>query len=300
MTDATNQDDLVQFVDDVVDGVDDDQTNDQVDDQGDGDEGDADDADQSTDDDLEDFEEDGKTYKVPKDLKGHLLRNQDYTRKTQALAEQRKALEAEIAKVQSDNEEIADAKISLRQVQSRQKALEDLTEADWSQIRAMDAQDGGNRYDKLQREFLTLPREADRIKQTLDQKVSEASRKQQEISAKQVEEGQAILARDIPGWGPELGAKLVKFVKDEFGVDESNPKHSAAFMDPALVKMAHAAFKAKESQRKTATAQKAQNATQNPPPKTAKSAAPVTGLSDNLSAAEWAKRRNEEVAKRRA
>lgn len=295
MTDATNQDSLVEFIDDdVVDGVDDDQNTDQVDDQDDDSEGEDAGGDDQSEDEFEDFEEDGKTYKVPKDLKGHLLRNQDYTRKTQALAEQRKALEAEITKVQADNEEIDSAKISLRQVTQRQKDLEALTGDDWDQLKAMNPQ----AYDRLQREFLTLPREADKLKQALDQKVSEANRKQQEITAKQVEEGQAILARDIPGWGPDLGAKLVNFVKAEFGIDESNPKHSAAFMDPALVKMAHAAFKAKETQRKAATTQKAQNVTRNPPPTTARRAAPATGLSDNLTAEQWAAKRNEQVAKR--
>lgn len=37
----------------------------------------------------------GASYNVPKELEGHLLREADYTKKTQALAEQRKQLEAE-------------------------------------------------------------------------------------------------------------------------------------------------------------------------------------------------------------
>lgn len=43
---------------------------------------------------LEDFEVDGKQYKIPSDLKPYILRQQDYTRKTQEVAELRKATEA--------------------------------------------------------------------------------------------------------------------------------------------------------------------------------------------------------------
>lgn len=284
---------------DEVDGVDDDQNTDLNTDQSDEetDQDDPDGGDEGVEDELEDFEEDGKTYKVPKDLKGHLLRNQDYTRKTQALAAERKALEAEVAKVREDDEAMTEARLSLRQVQSRMSALEALTGADWDAIRSMDARDGTDRYGALQREFLTLPREAEKHKTTLDEKANEASRKQQEITARQVEEGQAILQRDIPGWGPELGAKLVSFVKDEYGIDEK--RHGAAFLDPALVKMAHAAYKAKESQRKAATTKKIEQVTKNAPPKTAKSAAPQSGLRDDLPTDEWARRRNEQLAKRR-
>jgi hypothetical protein len=42
---------------------------------------------------LADLEWDGKTYQVPKTLKDGFLRNEDYTRKTQELAEQRKSVE---------------------------------------------------------------------------------------------------------------------------------------------------------------------------------------------------------------
>lgn len=45
--------------------------------------------------DLIDTEYEGKTYKVPKEIKDALLRQSDYTKKTMEVAEQRKAIEAE-------------------------------------------------------------------------------------------------------------------------------------------------------------------------------------------------------------
>lgn len=293
MTDVTTPDDGFEpDIEEVADDQVDDQVNDQADDAEDGEEG-------SQDDELEDFEEDGKTYKVHKDLKGHLLRNADYTRKTQEIADQRKALESERVKVRETNEAIEDTSFQLKAVQSRTKDLQQLTEADWSMIRQLDARDGTDNYGKLTREYQALPiKEAD-LKRTLDDKRGEVAKAQQEITAKRVSEGQAVLQRDIPGWGPELGAKLVDFVKSEYGVTEES--HSDAFMDPAIVKLAYAAFKAKESDRKTTTQKRAADIQKlQPVPQARGSSVPKTGLHDNLSTAEWIKRDRELQARKNA
>ena len=42
---------------------------------------------------LEEVEHEGKKYQIPKPLKGALLMQADYTRKTQEVAEQRRAVE---------------------------------------------------------------------------------------------------------------------------------------------------------------------------------------------------------------
>lgn len=291
MTETTTQDEVFDVFDDTEaqsEVVED--TNDQAEteDQEDTEEG-------SQDDEYDEYEEDGKTYKVPKDLKGHLLRNKDYTQKTQELAEQRRAFEAERVKARENDEAIEEARFAHRSVQSRLSDLQALSPEDWDQIRILDQRNGTSNYDRLQREFLTLPRQAEEAKRALDQKVSEARDAQQQQLAQQVAQGQAILARDIPGWGPELGAKLVDFVKSEYGVTEE--KHGQAFMDPALVKLAYAAFKAKEAQQKAKTQQRADQVNKTKPPVTVKGgASPKAGLHDGLSAKEWADRRNRQLA----
>ena len=293
MTEATNQDDVFDVFEDAP-GVDDDQSEDINDQSENGDDQEGDDE-GSQEDELDEYEEDGKTYKIPKDLKGHLLRNKDYTQKTQELAEQRRAFEAERVKAQEDAKEVEEAKFSYRGVQNRLADLQALTPDDWDQVRILDQRNGTNNYDKLQREFLTLPRQADELKRTLDQKISEARDAQQQTVAQQVAQGQAILARDIPGWGPELGAKLVEFVKSEYGVTEE--KHGQAFMDPALVKLAHAAYKAKEASRKTQTQQRADQAKKAVPANVVKGGStPKAGAHDKLSTEEFARRRNQELA----
>ena len=301
MTDVTNQGDDQQddFVTDDADGVSDDQVNDQAETDESEDDAEGDETEEgeegSQDDEFEDYEEDGKTYKVPKDLKGHLLRNSDYTRKTQELAEQRRAFEAEREQVKATDEAIEEARFAQKQVSQRLADIQALSEQDWQQIRVMDAQNGTNNYDKLQREFMNLPRQADEAKRILDQKVKEATEAQQQAAAQRIQEGHEILVRDIPGWGPDLGAKLTGFVASEFGITPD--RHGKAFEDPALVKLAYAAFKAKEAQRKNQTKERAEKSTQNQPAKVVKAgSSPKPGLHSGLSAKQWADRRNQELA----
>ncbi len=296
MTDTTNPETEVA----------EDQTNDQASDQADAestwtedtsDEVEGGEGSQDDEEEYEEVERGDKKYRVPKALKPELMMDADYRKKTQELAEKRKAYESEITSFKGAVKEIDDTKFELVGIQKRQADLEALSAQDWATIRQIDARDGTNRYDDLMREFQMLPRKADELKTKLDSKEKEAVSKQQEVLAKRVDEGQAILARDIPGWGPELGAKLVSFVKAEFGIDEQ--RHGEAFLDPALVKMAHAAFKAKESERKAA-AQKRAETTPTPVPQSRGGAAPATGLSDKLSTAEWMKRDREAQERKKA
>ena len=81
---------------------------------------------------LDETEYEGKTYKVPKEIKDALLRQSDYTRKTQELAEIRKAAEFErqsIAAAKEADEAADELKSDLRTVD---KALKSFENVDWS------------------------------------------------------------------------------------------------------------------------------------------------------------------------
>lgn len=247
--------------------------------------------------DYEEIERGDKRYKVHKDLKADLLRQDDYTRKTQAHSQEVARFEERVKAFETASEDSLKASVEVKAIKDRLDAINALTEDDWSTLRRLDHQNGTDETMRLMRELQHLPQKLSEAENTSKAMREAVLKEQSEIQTKQLEQGQAILARDIPGWGPELGNKLTEFAMREYGVTPE--KDSAAFMSPAIVKMAHDLFRLKESQRKTTQATKAREATKNPPPKVAKSAAPVTGLSDDLSAEEWARRRNEQVAKRR-
>lgn len=90
MTDSTNPDAFSDqdLPENDVDGVADDQVNDQADY-----ESNEDNEEGSQEDDLEEVEHSGKKYRIPKELKPALMLQADYTRKTQEAAEARRAFD---------------------------------------------------------------------------------------------------------------------------------------------------------------------------------------------------------------
>lgn len=277
----------------------DDQEADQVNDQADDDADDSDDEgsqDEAAEDDTEEVEHGGAKYRIPKALKPALMMQADYTRKTQETAATARALDEERASWSRLSDEAIEARSEAKAVGKRLADIQALTDSDWDQVKALDRQDGGSRYDKLMRELNTLPVRLAEHEGASKAKEAEALAKRSESQTKLVEQGQAILARDIPGWGPDLGAKLVDFVKAEYGIDEQ--RHGAAFMDPALVKMAHAAYQAKAALRKTNAQDRAATAAK-PVPQVKGGAAPKPGLHDNLSTDEWMRREREQQARKR-
>ena len=274
----------------------DDQTETDVNDQAADDEGDENPDESDSQDDEDEFEEierGDKKYRIPKALKDDLLRQDDYTRKTQALAEQRRELDAERVKITETVKELDDTAFQLKAIERRESDLTALTPQDWNTIRDIDLKNGTNRYDELMREFQLLPKQKDELKKTLDAKTQEALQAKQELTAKQMEEGHAVLTRDIPGWGPELGAKLTQFVAKEYGITAE--KHGAAFMDPAIIKLAHAAYKAKADTRKATTAAVAAQANTIKPVPTARGGGAPSRDPSKMSAKEYADYRDKQV-----
>ena len=70
---------------------------------------------------LEEIEHDGKKHKVPKELKDSFLRQQDYTRKTQEVAEARKTVETSWREAQQTTQQLVQAQNAL--VQFAQAAI---------------------------------------------------------------------------------------------------------------------------------------------------------------------------------
>lgn len=297
MTDATNQDDVIDvFEDQSAPGVETDQIeNDGVDDQAEA-EGEEDPEGEGSpsdgeDDEYEEVERGDKRYKVHKDLKADLLRQEDYSRKTQIHAEEVRRFEQKVQAFDVASEESLNAAIEVRAIRGRMEAIQALSEQEWNWIRANQP----DQYDKIVRDMTTLPHKLAEAEENSKAKKDEVLKAQSEIQTKRIEQGQAILARDIPGWGPELGNKLVEFAAKEFGANAD--EDSDAFMNPKVVKMVHALYQARQSQQKAQTAKRAEQAQKTVPANTVKGgAAPKAGLHDKLSSEEWAARRNRELA----
>ncbi|HEY1605062.1 MAG TPA: hypothetical protein VGF77_05645 [Allosphingosinicella sp.] len=243
-------------------------------------------------DDSEEVEQDGQKFRVPKALKDSFLRQADYTRKTQEVADMRRAVEAERQVLH----QASDAEIgTLAQVRALDQQLGYYNRIDWDRWEQQDpfeAQKGWRQFQQLQQ---ARQQTAGHFSQLVQHRNFVA----QQDTARRIEEGRAVLARDIKGWGPELASGLLETGARQYGLHRAEIEE--AFTDPRLVKVLHDAHQYRLIHGKQQQAQRHLAAQQaEPAARPAASRAPGQGLDDRLSAEEWARRRDEQVRKRRA
>lgn len=243
--------------------------------------------------DEEEIELDDFKLKLPKDqaqkAREALLRQADYTRKTQELAEQRKAFQSERETVQrATNAEIG----ALAKAQGFEQEIARYADIDWDAWYQQDYQAAQIAESKLNR--LKSGR-ADAIQELTQMRQQRTIAEQQE-TARLIDEGRKVLARDIQGWNDNLARDLITTGVKEYGFDQSEIEE---FTDPRMVKVLHDAHQWRKSQGKQKTVDKQIAAQQvKPASRIGAKSAPPSGLDDRLSADEWVRRRNEQLRKR--
>lgn len=190
---------------------------------------------EAADPDLVEIEVDGASYKVPEALKDKFMLQADYTRKTQEVAEQRKQIEQGWQQLQ------------------QHAALQQQNLGEYAQLMALDGQlqqfqsvDWNALYDSDPAEFVRI-KEARR--DLIDQRTGLANKigalqqqnmaEQQQHYAKAVDEGQAVLKRDIPNWNTDMAKSLNQYAMDKLGFTAEEVNN---IIDPRVVKGIHKAY----------------------------------------------------------
>lgn len=224
------------------------------------------------------WNEDGKTFTVPAALKDHLLRQGDYTRKTQELAAERKELAALKESVQQAGEAEVNAKAQIVAIDAAIKQYEGIN---WEALEAQNPQNAA----RLWRQYSQLGQAREQANTDYKSAVEARGIETQQEAAKRIEQGLAELQRDIPGWSEERARQLAAFGVEQFGFTR---EHIDSIDDPKIVKMLNYAFLASKQKPK----QPAQPAPQPAAKVRGGTSVPKTGLDDRLSTEEWVKRRN--------
>ena len=191
--------------------------------------------------DDEEIDAAGEKYRVPKKLSAHLkeleqgsLRQDDYTRKTQTVAEERRALESErqqlVAQKQFQQQHVqAVAKVmAIDEQLAKYQALDwnGLTDAD--PVQAM----------KLDRQMRDLQSQRTQIVSGIEQTSAQQHQAQQQAIARQRQDAVAQLQRDIKGFGtPEVAKELFE-VGTKYGIQQDEWKN---LDDPRLYKLINVA-----------------------------------------------------------
>jgi hypothetical protein len=240
---------------------------------------------------TEEVEHEGKKYKIPKPLKGALLMQADYTRKTQEVAEQRKQVEAERARFAEEQKLITESISEFGKVQALNDALAQYDKVDWATL----FQSNRQLYDQLRFNQDQAKLEREKAVTALQGKVQERNSKAQQETAKRLEEARAAVQRDIPDWSPELAGKLNQFAM----MQGFTAQELSQVSDPRVIKLLHAAYVGSQAKVKAAAAARAKPAEDVQPLKTVSGSVPAErGLSDKLSVEEWTKRRNAQLKRK--
>ena len=179
----------------------------------------------------------GKQVKVPK---GSALMQADYTRKTQELAEQRKAFETTLTQFQQ-------ASTAEKQIEAEyigiQQALSAYDDIDWRTWIAQDpvaAQQARIDLDDLRAQAQNT---ANKYQQAQGQRLALT---QQEI-AKRNAEGLRVLAEKIPDWGGDKAKALVDYGSKTYGF---SPQEIQAIDDPRVILALNDAYQFRQLQAK--------------------------------------------------
>jgi hypothetical protein len=189
-----------------------------------------------------------KKYSVPKPLKEAVedLRA-SVTKKTQEIAREKKELEAARLKQSEADEQELDARASLRGLDARLAEYAKLTPADWDHHATTNPAE----TDRAWRDYQLLKEQRGEVAKTLDTRKTERTQAAQQDFAKRQEETRTFAQTKIPGWSPDIDAKirdyaLSKGITEEFIRTNLSPvvydvMHKAWVGEQALSKQTAAA-----------------------------------------------------------
>lgn len=195
---------------------------------------------------FEEVEYQGKKYALPPELKDAILRQADYTRKTQELAQTRQQAEQTFAQQQARIEAERANIQAVARLTALDERLQQYAGVDWDSL----SQSNG---ELAQREFMKYQQLKDSRAQfvaQIQQHESQRAMQEQQETARQLQEANEVLSREIKGWSPDYAQSLREVAKS-LGAKEEQLN---GIREPWIVKALHAQKVLAEMTKKAGTA----------------------------------------------
>ena len=208
-------------------------------DDGEGDTGETDEsadetAEQSAGDESEEVEFEGKAYKLPKELKDALLRQQDYTRKTQEVADRRRLVLQNQQAFELQQQFAATHADKVGQLRALETQLQQFSQVNWEELASTNAA----QYLQLDRQQRMLQDAAVRLNGEVQQLASEfqvqVNEQRKKAQAACVEE----LKREFP---KEFGPEFIRALDETGRSFGFSGEELAQIVDPRVIRVLHAA-----------------------------------------------------------
>lgn len=236
---------------------------------------------------LFELELDGETHMLPASLKGAFLRQADYTRKTQELAEHRRALEGEREALAREAAAGRGASRDRVRLAALDEHIADFEGVDWDAYAAEDPEAAR----RLWARFEALAEARDELAYAVAHADERDALRAARATAETMAATGAQLRAEIDGWSPDVAAKLVEYGQ-AFGV---TLEEFAEMADPRLWKLLHKAWKADQGEAATL----AGAADVRPAVMLGGGSGGGAGVRDELGTREWMRRRGEQLARGR-
>ena len=242
-------------------------------------------------DDTEETEYEGKKYKLPRELVPALMRQADYTKKTQEAAAEKKAAAEERARLADQAKAVQEDLAIHAQGYALHQELQGYEKVDWNALKESDFMLYTQHRDRVQDLRYQLGQITGQLQAKQAQRASQATAQAAQLR----EQTRQTLAKEIPNWSPKREQELTEYaVKSGYKAEEVK---AALDTDARPFKFLHKAFLWDQHVAKTLAAVKAQPNAEPVKPVGTGRAAPI-GLSDSLSTAEWVKRRNAQLQRK--
>lgn len=186
-------------------------------------------------DDSEEIEFEGKAYKVPKELKGALLRQADYTQKTQEVAEQRRAVEERAQALQMQERLMSQTLEQRVELHSLQKQIAQFEQIDWQSLADTDPVQAT----KLNIQYQQLQRQAGQKYQELQQAQAQTEQLTAQQRQQMLVQAQSELKARLPDFTPQTAEKIKATARD-YGISQ---QELDSLIDPRYVHVLHDAMK---------------------------------------------------------
>jgi len=176
------------------------------------------------------------------ELQKGYLRQQDYTKKTQEVAEMRRTAQQEIeSQAQQARQQYQQQLLVMRQALISHAAPE-LQNVNWNQLAEQDPAE----FVRLSNKQAQLQGNLQRIDAEMQNHAKQLHEQQQAALAQAVQESVKVLQKDIEGWGDEKYKSLLKGGTDEYGFAA---EELAQVYDSRVVKMLNDALQWRQLQK---------------------------------------------------
>lgn len=257
----------------------------------------ADEEDES--DDYEDAEYEGKTYRLPKELKDALLRQKDYTKKTQGVAKEREdvvkleeAYKEQRAKFDEEQKLLQENFQANAQLFNIDNQLKQFDGFNWQQYSEAN---GSEASMNLQMQYNQLLNTKTKLQNDISITRQKHSTAQQQQLLRMEQDAQAVLQRDIKNWGTEKQNNLVDYAVKQ-GVDKESINNAIKY-DSTAIKILEKASKYDQLMKQSTSKKKTVvKPIKSKIIKNAKAVSNLPSESDNMES--WAAKRREEKRKK--